>query len=160
MSLPLFFERNTIKMNIERLSPADIQAVMNIWLAGNLQAHAFIPRAYWEGNLHTVEKLLPQSEVYTAKGNGTVCGFIGLSDEYIEGLFVAEAFRGQGIGKALLDHAKAKHKMLTLCVYQKNTSAAAFYKREGFVLQGVSTDENTGETELQMRWQPEQENIV
>ena len=65
-------------MHIERLHPADLQAVMQIWLSGNLQAPAFIPKAYWESNLPLVEKQLPQSEVYTAKENDLVRGFSGL----------------------------------------------------------------------------------
>ena len=147
-------------MHIERLHTADLQAVMQIWLSGNLQAHAFIPKTYWESNLPAVENQLPQSEVYTAKENDLVRGFIGLCDGHIEGLFVDETYRGQGIGKALLDFAKTKYPVLTLCVYQKNTRAAAFYGREGFALQCISTDENTGEPELWMRWRREQENIV
>ena len=147
-------------MHIERLHPADLQAVMQIWLSGNLQAHAFIPKAYWESNLPLVEKQLPQSEVYTAKENDLVCGFIGLCGGHIEGLFVGEACRGQGIGKALLDFAKTKYPVLTLCVYQKNTRAAAFYGHEGFSLERTGTDASTGEPELRMRWRREEENIV
>lgn len=147
-------------MHIERLHPADVQAVLRIWLSGNLQAHAFIPKAYWESNLPLVEKQLPQSEVYTAKEKGFVCGFIGLSGGYVEGLFVDEACRGRGVGKALLDFAKTKYPALTLCVYQKNARAAAFYRRESFMLQCIAADENTGEAELQMRWQAEKEKFV
>ena len=147
-------------MHIERLHPADLQAVMQIWLSGNLQAHAFIPKAYWESNLPAVENQLPQSEVYTAKENDLVRGFIGLCDGHIEGLFVDETCRGQGIGKALLDFAKTKYPALTLWVYQKNTRAAAFYRREGFSLERAGTDASTGEPELQMRWQAEKEKFV
>lgn len=147
-------------MHIERLRPADLQAVLRIWLAGNSQAHAFIPKAYWESNLPLVEKQLPQSEVYTAKENDLVCGFIGLCGGHIEGLFVDKACRGRGVGKALLDFAKTKYPALTLCVYQKNARAAAFYRREGFSLERAGTDANTGEPELQMRWQAEKEKFV
>ena len=57
----------------------------------------------------------------------------------IEELFVAEAFRGQGLGYALLDAAKewARVKQadyLDLSLYAANQEALAFYHRAGFGL--------------------------
>lgn len=54
------------------------------------------------------------------------------------------------IGKALLNHVKAKNEHLSLNVYQKNLNAILFYQREGFCVQYEDVDKNTGEKEYRM----------
>ena len=79
-------------------------------------------------------------------------GFIGLTENHIEGIFVAKAARSKGIGKALLGYAKSRKPRLTLSVYQKNERALAFYRREQFVVQSEGIDKDTNEAEIQMLW--------
>ena len=50
-------------------------------------------------------------------------GFIGLNDEYVEGVFVSDEMQSQGIGKILLNYAKDKRNKLYLNVCQKNARA-------------------------------------
>lgn len=127
---------------------------MEIWLAANIQAHDFIPRQYWEGQLETVRALLPQAEVYVCQdGAGVLQGFVGLNGGHIEGIFVWPDAQSRGLGKALLDRAKAARGRLTLNVYRKNERAAAFYRREGFRAGCAGMDENTGEAEYRMVWE-------
>lgn len=38
--------------------------VMAIWLAGNLESHAFINPHYWEEQTELVRKSLPQARLY------------------------------------------------------------------------------------------------
>lgn len=141
---------------VREFQRGDLERVSEIWLAANLQAHGFIPRAYWEGQLETVRALLPQAELHVWQAeSGEIQGFIGLSGEHIEGLFVWPPVQGRGIGKALLDRAKDAHRRLTLNVYRKNERAAAFYRREGFRAVREGVDEPTGEAECQMVWEGE-----
>lgn len=138
---------------VRTFQKSDLDRVLEIWLAANVQAHDFIPKAYWEGQLETVRSLLPQAEltVWQAE-SGEVQGFIGLSGEHIEGLFVWPPVQGRGIGKALLDRAKDAHRRLTLNVYRKNERAAAFYAREGFSATEEGLDAATGEEERLLSW--------
>lgn len=141
---------------IRRLQKADIDRVMTLWLDANLKAHGFVPAAYWRSNFEPVKEMLPQTEVYVYENTGEIRGFVGLSSEYIEGIFVADEMQSQGIGKCLLDHIKAMKDTLHLNVYQKNTRAIRFYQREGFVIQYEGLDESTGEKEYAMLWQRRQ----
>lgn len=100
--------------------------------------------------------MLPQAEVYVYEVAEEIQGFVGLSGEYIEGIFAADEMQSQGIGKRLLDHMKAIKDTLHLSVYQKNTRAIRFYQREGFVIQYEGLDESTGEKEYAMLWQRRQ----
>ena len=139
---------------IRELQNTDLDRVADLWLAANLQAHAFISYEYWEGNLELVKELLPQAEVYVYEKEGEILGFAGMDGEYIEGIFVAEKARAKGIGKALLDFLKTKKAGLRLNVYQKNTRAIQFYEREGFRVQSEGLDEATGEKDYVMAWDP------
>lgn len=97
---------------------AGLDRVATLWLAANLQAHGFIAPEYWKENQALVRELLPRAEVYVYEKDGEILGFAGLDREYIEGIFIAEKDRSQGIGKSLLDFLKAKKPELHLNVYQ------------------------------------------
>ena len=127
---------------------------MQIWLHGNLDAHAFITASFWTERFEMVRDLLPQAELYVHEDAGTrqIDGFIGLTENHIEGIFVVKSARSKGIGKALLDYAKSRKPRLDLSVYQKNERALAFYQREQFTVQSEGIDEDTNEAELQMLW--------
>ena len=138
---------------IRKLQKADINRVADIWLKTNLKAHFFIPEQYWISNYEFVKEMLPQAEVYVYEDDKMIQGFIGVSDEYIEGIFVSDEMQSRGIGKMLLDYIKDKKDRLQLKVYQKNVRAMSFYQREGFTIQSERMDEFTGETEYVMDWE-------
>ena len=138
---------------IRVLQKADIERVVDIWLDTNLKAHNFIPGQYWKNNIDLVKEMLPQAEVYVYENDCQIEGFIGLNDEYVEGIFVSGEMQSQGIGKILLNYAKDKRNKLLLNVYQKNARAISFYKREGFEIQHSGLDEATGEKDYVMTWQ-------
>ena len=138
---------------IRKLQKVDINRVADIWLKTNLKAHFFIPEQYWISNYEFVKEMLPQAEVYVYEDDKMIQGFIGVSDEYIEGIFVSDEMQSCGIGKMLLDYIKDKKDRLQLKVYQKNVRAMSFYQREGFTIQSESMDEFTGEKEYVMNWE-------
>ena len=132
--------------------PGDLEAILRLWLAANLQAHSFIDAHYWQGQYDTVRQLLPLADIMVYAKEGEICGFVGMTENHIEGIFVAPQHQSRGIGKRLLDACKQNKSTLSLAVYQKNKGAVAFYQREGFSVIAKQIDENTGETELLMQW--------
>ena len=139
---------------IRKFENLDLDAVMQIWLQANLDAHAFISASFWTEHFEMVRDLLPQAELYVHENEATrqIDGFIGLTENHIEGIFVAESARSKGVGKSLLEYAKSRKPCLTLSVYQKNQRALAFYQREQFVVHSEGIDEDTNEAEIQMLW--------
>ena len=139
---------------IRKFENLDLDAVMQIWLQANLDAHAFIPASFWEAHFEMVRDLLPQAELYVHENEAPrqIDGFIGLTENHIEGIFVAKSARSKGVGKSLLEYAKSCKPCLTLSVYQKNERALAFYRREQFVVQSEGIDGDTNEAEIQMLW--------
>ena len=138
---------------IRKLRKTDINKVADIWVDTNIKTHYFIPAQYWKSNFGLVKELLLQATVYVYEDKQVIQGFIGLSDEYIEGIFVSAEMQSQGIGKILLNYVKEKRNNLLLNVYQKNTRAISFYQREGFEIQSNGIDEATGERDYVMAWQ-------
>lgn len=139
---------------IRKFQAGDLEAVAGIWLSSNIQAHSFIPEQYWRDNYAAVKEQLAAAELYVwaDTAGGAPLGFIGLSGNYIAGLFVRQEARSKGVGRELLGHAKALKGQLSLSVYEKNRRAVRFYQREGFAIQQYGTDEATGETEVRMAY--------
>ncbi|OQR00537.1 N-acetyltransferase [Ligilactobacillus salivarius] len=137
---------------IREFQISDTQIVMQLWLAGNEDAHSFITKEYWKANFEEVEKQLLKADIFVYNLNGEIKGFIGLMDEYIAGIFVDKAYRSQGIGRQLLEYVKQLHSTLSLNVYQKNERALRFYRENGFTIVSKQNDEYTGEIEFTMIW--------
>lgn len=137
---------------IRVLEEKDVDTVAKIWLETNIKTHDFIASNYWKEHYEIIKDMFLQAEVYVYEIEKEIMGFIGLDKEYIEGIFVLDQYQKRGIGKALLNHVKAKKEHLSLNVYQKNLNAILFYQREGFCVQYEDVDENTGEKEYRMVW--------
>lgn len=137
---------------VRKLQHSDLEQVMQIWLAGNREAHRFVPAEYWESNAPMVREQLLQSEVYVCEENGIVRGFAGLQGDYLAGIFVEKSARSRGIGKQLLDYVKKMHATFHLHVFQENSRAVKFYQREGLVVADESRNEDTGNREYTMVW--------
>ena len=138
---------------IREFQKDDINKVADIWLDTNIKAHNFIPAEYWKSNFKSVKEALLLAEVYVYEYDTEIQGFIGMNGEYIEGVFVSDEYQSQGIGARLLNYIKNNRDKLSLSVYQKNSRAISFYKREGFEIQHSGLDEVTGEKDYVMTWQ-------
>ena len=135
------------------LSCCDYRKMTEIWLAASLEAHAFIPGAFWENNADEMRSVyLPRAENYAYVDDGTVTGFISLRDCHVEALFVMPSHQNRGVGRMLLDKAKSLCVRLTLAVYSENRSAVDFYMHNGFTVVEERTDHLTGHPEKIMMW--------
>ena len=78
--------------------------------------------------------------------DGVVKGFVKISGNEIEKLFVEPVLQGQGIGKKLLCYAVRNCGAEQLWVLENNSRAAAFYQRNGFyVTDEKKLEEDTDE---------------
>lgn len=107
---------------------------------------------YWQSHYEEVAEMLSSAQLLVAENDGRICGFIGMYNEMIAGLFVDEHYRGKGIGKMLLDTVKQMNYQLYLQVYKKNKRALHFYQRESFSIEKEQQDVASGEIEYVMKW--------
>ena len=82
---------------IRKLLNGDIDRIADIWLKTNLKAHYFISNQYWKSNYELVKEMMSQYEVYVFEADKMIQGFVGLNDEYIEGIFVSDEMQSCGI---------------------------------------------------------------
>lgn len=116
---------------IREFQPGDLDQVMKIWLEQNLAAHPFVDPSFFKNNADLVRVILPSSEIYVQDIDG-VKGFIGLTDNYISGLFIDTKYQRQGLGSSLIEKAKQVRSELFLNVYVENEAAIQFYEKHGF----------------------------
>lgn len=139
-------------MTIRKYEPADCGALLAVWEASAVVAHPFWgPEALNRERQNIVEKFLPVAETYVFERLGAVVGFISLLGTEVGGIFVAPECQGQGIGRALMDWARASRDHLELDVFEANESARAFYAAYGFGVIRERLDEVTGQQVLRLR---------
>ena len=138
--------------NIREYKSKDLDNIMEIWVNTNIEAHNFIDENYWKNNFDMVKEMMTSAELYVFEEDGEIKGFVGLMENYIAGIFVKGNNKSKGIGKSLLDFIKEKREELNLSVYEKNTRAIEFYKREGFVVVDKNIEEDNDEVEFLMSW--------
>ncbi|HBA60134.1 MAG TPA: N-acetyltransferase [Elusimicrobia bacterium] len=144
-------------MKLTRLvSPGEINAAARLMAAADPWRQLGLDAASCRKMMRT-----PFRETWKASEGGNLAGLVtitmyGTFKGYIQALFVAEAFRGRGIGEKLLAFAEKKilrsSPNIFLCVSSFNKRAIKFYRRLGYRKAGVLTDFLVkGHDELLMR---------
>ena len=103
--------------------------------------------------------ILEQQEVWLALEceGGRILGFLALSPDFIEYLYVDPQAQRRGVGRALLLFAQERSpRQLCLYTHQRNLRARRFYEGHGFraVALGVSPLPEC-EPDVRYRWQPD-----
>ena len=88
---------------------------------------------------------------------GGVRGFIVLTEDQLQYIYLDPEWTGRGIGSALLDQAKERRPAgFTLWTFQQNTGARRFYERHG--LRAVEFTDGEGNEEktpdVRYAWEP------
>lgn len=148
-------DRQDIK--IRQAARADMSvcaAILNDWIdktewMPRVHDHADVVRWY-------ETELFGSRTVLIAEREGKIDGYLAVDDSepMITALYLRDGSCGGGIGKALLDAAKARlARPTTLWTFVENHRAQAFYKREGFV-EVMRTDGDNEEKlpDILFRW--------
>ena len=108
---------------------------------------AFFTETAWLPRLHTptedlafLRHLIGGNGVTVADKGGVAVGYMAMDGGQIRHLYLDRSVRGQGIGSAMIEAAKARQAQLWLWCFQANVDALRFYARHGFVV----TDETDG----------------
>lgn len=142
-------------MNIRKYKESDFFALCEIfqravketarrdYSAQQVAAWAQIDEASWRQKLAT-------SEVQVAVVDGLPVGFISVVGNYIDLLFVAPEFNGQGIARRLLEPWIVRGDVLTV---DASITAKPFFERQGFLVVARQNVECRGEWFINYRMQ-------
>lgn len=133
----------------------DLEAVLAVWSAASSVGHTFLDAAFIateRGNI--AKQYLPAAETWVWEADDGVAGFISLLGNEVGAIFVDPVLHGAGIGRALMDHARALRGRLEVEVFEANTIGRAFYAKCGFVLKRRVIHEETGLRMMRLVLQP------
>ena len=131
---------------ISPVLPEDFPRVVEVWEASVRETHLFLTEADIEFFKPLVEQEIPgvADLACLRDGAGQVVGFIGAVEGKVEMLFIAPEWRGQGVGRRLLDHAVTVLGATKVDVNEQNGQARGFYQRMGFTVEGRSELDSLG----------------
>lgn len=124
-------------MKIVQINKRDsimIQKLLDVWESSVKATHLFLS----VDEINNIKQYVPQAIkdvsilVIAENKNGNPVGFMGVDDKRLEMLFVLDKYRGQGIGKQLLQYGIENYSINELTVNEQNPRAKGFYEHMGF----------------------------
>ncbi len=138
---------------IRRAIPGDAAgcaAIMRGWIA---ETDWFPSRHAAAEDTPFILSKIDRGQVWVADGAERIAGFVALEEDFLSCLYVDRAHRRRGVGKRLLDHAKALVPGFTLWTFAANDRARRFYLREGLVVTGGTEGDNEeGLPDIEFTW--------
>jgi len=132
-------------VRIDQFQPHEAEHLLAIWLVASRLGHPFLSEEDLAAQRDLVRDVyLPQAETWVIRRGDEIAGFIGLLDNFIGGLFIDPVLHGQGLGRALIDHARRLKGRLAVEAYEANASAVGFYRQCGFVEVGRRERDDEG----------------
>ncbi|MDH3681675.1 MAG: GNAT family N-acetyltransferase [Acidimicrobiia bacterium] len=130
----------------------DLDRALDVWYRASLIAHPFLTEEFLAAEREEIaDRWMPIAETFVFELDGRVVGFVSLIGNEVGAIFVDPDLHGSGIGRALMDQARASRPFLELDVFEANEIGRRFYDAYGFRLTGRHVHEPTGQTELRLR---------
>ena len=100
------------------------------------------------------DHVMATNDVWAACVESSILAVMVLSEGWIEQLHVSPDNTNQGLGSALIDHAKSEATgSLDLWTFASNVGAQRFYQRHGFVeVDRTAGDNEEGQPDIRYRW--------
>lgn len=131
---------------VEPVTPSDFDEIITVWEASVRATHHFLKEEdilYFKPLIRN-EYLQAVNLFCIRNEQGHIAGFLGVSDDKVEMLFIDPVYRGKGIGKVLLHYAVEELGLRKVDVNEQNEGAVGFYRHYGFDVVGRSEVDGTG----------------
>lgn len=123
-------------VEIKERTPLLLEKLLCVWENSVKATHLFLS----DNEINNIKPYVPQvlngvSVLVVAENEkGEPVGFMGISGQMLEMLFIANENRGQGIGKQLLQYGVKNYAVSELTVNEQNPLAKGFYEHMGFTV--------------------------
>ncbi len=121
-------------VEIKERTPLLLEKLLCVWENSVRATHLFLS----DNEINNIKPYVPQALnsvsvlVIAENEKGEPVGFMGISGQMLEMLFIANENRGQGIGKQLLQYGVKNYAVSELTVNEQNPLAKGFYEHMGF----------------------------
>lgn len=133
-----------MRTEIYEFDRENYEELKNVWEKSVRATHDFLKEEDFNNIKEHICEYFSYVEIFGMKDEkGSIAGFIGLSENKIEMLFVAPEYFGKKIGKSLVSFAIKDMGALYVDVNEENKGAYEFYKKMGAKFTGK--DEFDGE---------------
>jgi putative acetyltransferase len=132
---------------IREARPSDVRTLVDLWLRSVRATHGFLSEEDIQLLRPQVGEVLvsPQLELWVLCADAnTLIGFMGLSGNSLEAMFLDPEHLRAGHGRRLVEHARGLKGALTVNVNEQNSAALGFYEACGFTVVGRSELDSAG----------------
>lgn len=111
-----------------------IQKLLDVWENSVQATHLFLS----VDEISDIKQYVPQALkdvpvlIVAENKDGNPIGFMGIANKMLEMLFISNEYRGQGVGKQLLQYGIDNYSINELTVNEQNPLAKGFYEYMGF----------------------------
>ncbi|CAL2090633.1 GNAT family N-acetyltransferase [Tenacibaculum sp. 190524A05c] len=131
---------------IDTIDKSEYQQVVDLWESSVRATHHFLKEEdiqYFKPLI--LNTYLDAVELRCIRNNEKkIIGFLGVAEQNLEMLFIDPEYRGQKIGKNLLNYSIDNLNVTKVDVNEQNEQAIGFYKYFGFEVIGRSELDSTG----------------
>ena len=134
-------------IEVKERPDALVNQLLAVWESSVRATHLFLS----EEEIQMIKEYVPQALrdvpclVLIENKKQVPVGFMGIANQHLEMLFIAQEQRGKGFGKALLQYGMDQYAIHDLAVNEQNPLAKGFYEKMGFeVYKRTECDEQGG----------------
>lgn len=132
------------QMKIKKYLDQDYDSIMKIWKSSVKATHHFLSEKDFHFYRQCIPRdFLPNLDVFVVDDHGFK-GFMAVSEEHLEMLFVDGKERGKGYGKFLLEYACSELGIRYIDVNEQNQQAVDFYIQKDFKIMSRSEKDAMG----------------
>jgi putative acetyltransferase len=132
---------------LDTAQQTDYPVLLEIWEASVKATHHFLNK----NDIEFFKKTIQEKNIFdlvkltvVRDDNNLIVGFMGVSENSLEMIFLHPNARRKGIGKMLLKHAINDLKVNKVDVNEQNEEALQFYEHFGFKIMSRSALDGTG----------------
>jgi len=129
---------------IRKINITDYPTLIKIWESAVSNTHDFLKEEDFNDYKEHIPNYFEHVKLFGYDDNGTLIGFMGISGENLEMLFIHHNARGKGIGKKLVTHGIDHFKISKVDVNEQNLQAVGFYTHIGFQILNRSEIDGQG----------------
>lgn len=134
----------------------DAAGIVSVHLTARREAMPYLPVVHTDDETFRWVRdiVIPQQTVWVAASEDGIDGYIAMTADELNDLYVRPGAQGKGVGTALLDKARELSAgTLRLWTFQRNSRARDFYERRGFVAIEMTDGQDNEEREPDIRYE-------